>query len=57
MRTETQMRKRLAKLKNVAQWARKHQLCERTVWRVRCGGEARAGTLALLNAALDREKT
>jgi hypothetical protein len=56
MRTEKQIQEAVAKLANVAEFARKHKVPARTVWSVRAKNPARRGTLALLNAALDADR-
>lgn len=40
---------------NVVEFAKRHKLPLRTLWRVRAGARVRAGTLMLVNAALDKE--
>jgi hypothetical protein len=57
MRTPAQLQQALAKISNVAEFARKHRLALRTVWRVRCGGAAHRGTMMQINDALNREKS
>jgi hypothetical protein len=54
MRTIKQIQAALSKLPNVAAFARDNKLPARTVWRVMSEGNARKGTIALLDAALNR---
>lgn len=57
MRNDAQLRLALTKIENVAKFAKQHKLAARTIWRLRSGGTARRGTLMLLDAALNEEKT
>lgn len=47
----------LSHVENMAAFARTHGIPLRTLWRVRGGGSARLGTLALIEAALRGERT
>jgi hypothetical protein len=49
-----ELQQALRRIVNVTSWCRANKLPARTIWRLRSGGVARAGTLALVNAALDR---
>jgi hypothetical protein len=49
-----ELQQALIRIPNVTAWCRAHKLPARTIWRLRSGGIARSGTLALVNAALDR---
>lgn len=56
MRTMIQLQAALGKVDNIAEFARKHKLPQRTVWRVLKSGIARRGTQALIDAAITAEK-
>lgn len=49
-----ELQQALCRIGNVTAWCREHKLPTRTIWRLRSGGAARAGTMALVNAALDK---
>jgi hypothetical protein len=56
MRNPKQTSAALRRIVNVADFAYRHKLPLRTLWRVRSSAAgARKGTLALINAALDKE--
>ena len=57
MRTEKQIQAAVAKIANVAEFARKHKIPARTVWNVRACKPARRGTLALLDSAINAESS
>ena len=58
MRTELQIRQRLQKIKRLADFAKRHNLAERTLWRIRLGnsGTCHKGTLLSIDMALNAEK-
>jgi hypothetical protein len=55
MRSEANLITALRRIRNVAEFARRHNLAERTIWRLRAGGKPNRGTLALLELVLRKE--
>jgi hypothetical protein len=56
MRTIIQLQRALLRTPNLSEFARRHRLSERTLHRIRAGANVRAGTVALVDAALSRDK-
>lgn len=56
MRNGLQLQQALRRIDNLTEFAKRHSLPARTLWRIRAGGVARVGTLMRINAALDKER-